>query len=254
MPKIQVRDLDLYYEIHGNPNGEPLVLLHGFMSTGRVFAPILDRMGINNQVFIPDWRGHGRTVNPRDEIVHAELADDTAAFAAALGLERTHFCGHSSGGMHLLFLALQHPQLVHTLTLVSATYTFDDYLKARVREARDSDADEWIDSLNSLHGDFHGSGYAQKLVDQWVTSVHRPDELPFTPDDLGEITCPTLILHGDRDRYFPLHVPVTIHQAIPNAELCILPNCGHLVPDESPELFVTALTEFLSRNPISKIK
>ena len=250
MPKVGVRDLDLYYEIHGNPDGEPLVLLHGFLSTGRIFAPFLDQLGKNYQVFVPDWRGHGRTLNPRSEISHAELARDTAAFAAALGLERAHFCGHSSGGMHLLFLALEHPKLVHTLTLVSATYTFDDYLKARVREARDSDAAEWIDSLIALHGEIHGPNYAKTLVDHWVTSVHRPDELPFTTEDLGEISCPTLILHGDRDRYFPLHVPLTMFQSIPNAELGILPNCGHLLPDESPEMFLTLLSDFLSRNSI----
>jgi pimeloyl-ACP methyl ester carboxylesterase len=250
MPRVQVRDLDLYYEVHGNPDGEPLVLLHGFLSTGRIFSQFLDQLGENYQLFVPDWRGHGQTVNPRDEIIHADLARDTAAFAAALSLGCAHFCGHSSGGMHLLFLTLEHPQLVHTLTLSSATYIFDDCLQARVREARDADAGDWIEALEGLHGDFHGPGYARTLVDQWVTSVHRPDELPFTPHDLGKIACPTLILHGDRDRYFPLNVPLTMHQAIPNAELGILPNCGHGLPGEQPEMFATALIDFLSRNPI----
>jgi pimeloyl-ACP methyl ester carboxylesterase len=250
MPKVRVRNLDLYYEIHGNPDGEPLVLLHGFLATGKTFAPFLDRLGQNYRLFVPDWRGHGRTINPREEIVHAELAQDTVAFAAALGLERAHFCGHSSGGMHLLFLTLENPQLVHTLTLVSATYTFDEYLKARVREVRASEAAEWVESLNALHGDIHGPDYADTILDLWVNSVNRPDELPFTPTDLEKITCPTLILHGDRDRYFPVHVPVNMYRAIPNAELCILPNCGHLLPEESPEMFEKVLADFLSRNPI----
>lgn len=252
MPRVQVRDLDLYYEIHGNPQGEPLVLLHGFLSTGRIFEPFLDRLGKKYQVIIPDWRGHGRTLNPRGEIVHAGLAQDTAAFAAAIGLDRAHLCGHSSGGMHLLFVALQYPHLVHSLTLASATYTFDDDLKRRVLEAKNSDSADWIDSLEALHGGTHGPGYAQILVDQWVTSVHRLDELPFTPEDLADITCPTLIVHGDRDRYFPLNVPFTLFQAIPNSELCILPNCGHLLPVESPDMFVIALSDFLSRNPITE--
>jgi pimeloyl-ACP methyl ester carboxylesterase len=249
MPRVKVRDLDLHYEVHGNPDGEPLVLLHGFLSTGRIFSPFLNQLGEIYQLFIPDWRGHGQTVNPREVIIHNELARDTKAFTAALGIERGHFCGHSSGGMHLLFLALEHPHLLQTLTLVSATYSFDDYLKTRVREAQAEDASDWIDSLTTLHGDIHGPGYAHKLVDLWVASVHRPDELPFTLDDLGEINCPTLILHGDRDRYFPLQVPVSMCQAIPNSELGILPNCGHLLPVEQSEMFLTALVDFLSRNP-----
>jgi pimeloyl-ACP methyl ester carboxylesterase len=251
MPKIQVRDLDLYYEIHGNPEGEPLVLLHGFLSTGRIFASLLDRLGENYQVFVPDWRGHGRTVNPRKKIIHAELAQDAVAFTSALGLEHAHFCGHSSGGMYLFFLALEHPHLVHSLALVSATYTFDDYLKAVVREVSATEAASWIDPLEVLHGDIHGPGYAGELVDHWVTSVHRADELPFTSEDLAKITCPTLIIHGDRDRYFPLYIPIAMFQAIPGAELCILPNCGHSPPTENPKMLLIALTDFLSRNSIS---
>jgi pimeloyl-ACP methyl ester carboxylesterase len=194
-------------------------------------------------------RGHGRTTNPSGEILHAEFAHDTAAFATALGLDRAHFCGHSSGGMHLLFLALEHPKLVHSLTLVSATYTFDDHVKAQARKFRASASTEWIDSLKALHGETHGIDYADTILDLWLNSVLRPNELPFTPDDLSEIACPTLIMHGDRDVFFPVHVSTTMYRAIPNSELCILPNCGHGLTVDSPTLFVTALLEFLSRTP-----
>ena len=253
MPMVRVRDLDLHFEMHGRSDAEPLVLLHGFTGTGQTFDPLLDQLGENYRLFVPDWRGHGRTTNPSGKIVHAELARDTAAFAAELGLDRAHFCGHSSGGMHLLFLALEHPHLVHSLTLVAATYTFDDHVKAQVREVRASASTEWIDDLKALHGETHGTDYAHTILDLWVTSVLRPNELPFKPDDLGKIACPTLIIHGDRDVFFPVHVPVTMYQAIPNSELCILPNCGHRVPHESPTLFVTTLLEFLAQNPIDTL-
>ena len=251
MPSIRVRDIDMYYQTYGHLDAQPLVLLHGFAGTGHdTFGPCVDHLGERYRLFVPDMRGHGRTTNPNGEIVHAELARDTAAFATALGLERAHFCGHSSGGMHLLFLALERPELVHSLTLVSATYTFDDELKARVRQVRASASAEWIDSLKALHGETHGADYADTILDLWVSSVHRPNELPFQPEDLTEITCPTLIMNGDRDLFFPVHVPTTMYHAMPNSELCILPNCGHGLPLTSTRLFVTALVDFLSRNPI----
>lgn len=250
MPMIQVRDLDMYYETHGRSDAEPLVLLHGFTGTGQeTFGPFINQLGESYRLIIPDWRGHGRTTNPSGNIVHSELAHDTAAFVTALGLSRAHFCGHSSGAMHLLFLALEQPHLVHSLTLVSGTYTFDDHVKALVGEIMNSLPLEWIEELNTLHEETHGPDYGHTILNLWADSVLRPDELPFTPGDLGRITCPTLIIHGDRDRHFPVQVPVTMYQAIPNAELCILPKCGHGVPYESPELFVTALLEFLTRNP-----
>ncbi len=133
MPVLAVRDLKLYYEEHGRPDGEPLVLLHGFTATGRsTWGPHLPRLGERYRLVVPDWRGHGRTDNPRGTVEHAELARDVAAMAEALRLGRAHYCGHSSGGMLLPFLALEHPELVQSLTLVSATYTFD----ARVHGAR----------------------------------------------------------------------------------------------------------------------
>jgi pimeloyl-ACP methyl ester carboxylesterase len=249
LPTIHVRDLELYYRVHGDPDGEPLILLHSFLSTGRFFEPFLEGLGRTYRVFVPDWRGHGRTVDPRGEIVHTELARDTVAFSKALGLDKAHFCGHSSGGMHLLSLAIDHPQLIQTLTLVSATYTFDDYLKSQVREAREEDGPGWVDALNILHGDRHGPGYGETILDLWVDSIHRPGELDFTTEDLGKISCPTLIMHGDRDRYFPVHVPETMYQSIPRAELSIFPNCGHLLPKEYPQIFENLLLDFLTRNP-----
>lgn len=250
MPMAHVRDIDLYYEIHGRSNAEPLVLLHGFTGTGcETFESFFDQLGKYYRLFVPDWRGHGRTTNPRNKIEHAELASDISAFANAIGLDRAHFCGHSSGGMFLLFLALEHPHLVNSLTLVSATYTFDDHTKAQARHARATAPTEWIEILKVLHGETHGTDYAHTILDQWLDSVLRPNELPFTPDDLAQITCPTLIIHGDRDQFFPVHVPFTMYQAIPNSELCILPNCGHGLPLGRPTLFETILIAFLSQHP-----
>jgi pimeloyl-ACP methyl ester carboxylesterase len=249
MPTIKVRDLDLYYQVHGRPDGEPLVLLHGFTGTGQAFDPFLDQLGERYRLIVPDWRGHGRTTNPSGKIVHAELARDTGALIGALGIARAHFCGSSSGGMQLLFLALEQPHLVHSLTLVAATYTFDDHVKAQVREVIGSVTPGWIENLEAAHGETHGAEYAHTILDLWAESVFRPQELPFVPNDLGQITCPTLIIHGDRDPFFPVHIPVTMYEAIPNAELCILPRCGHGVPHQSPALFVGALLVFLAQHP-----
>lgn len=250
MPTVRVRDIEMYYRNHGRPDGEPLVLLHNFTSTGRVFDPVLGQLGEKYRLIVPDWRGHGRTTNPGGEITHSELAKDIAAFAAAIGLDRAHYCGLSSGGMQLLFLAIEQPRLIHSLTLVSANYNFDEFVKSRVRKIRDNDGPKWVNRLNALHEETHGPDYANTVLDLWVKSVHQPDELPFTPTELGKITCPTLILQGDRDEFFPIRVPVTMYQSIKNAELCILPNCGHMVPVESPNLFLITMIDFISRNPL----
>jgi pimeloyl-ACP methyl ester carboxylesterase len=249
MPMIRVRDIDMHYEVHGPSDAEPLVLIHGFTETGRAFAPFIDPLGERYQLIVPDWRGHGRTTNPQNKIAHAGLGRDMGAFVTSLGIPRAHFCGTSSGGMQLLFLALEQPPLVHSLTLVAATYRIDDHARTQASEVIASISPERVEKLEARHGPTHGSGYSRTLLNRWQDAVFRPNELSFTPDDLGRIACPTLIIHGDRDRFFPVRVPVAMYEAIPNAELCVVPNCGHVVTRQNPTLFTTALLDFLGRNP-----
>lgn len=251
MPTANVRDIDMYYRVHGRENGEPLVLLHAYTETGDMFRPFLEELGAQYRLYVPDWRGHGRTRNPKGEILHRDLGQDAAAFAQAIGLERAHFCGVSSGGMQLTFPALDHPQLLASLTYVAATYSFDQRAKTLVRRFADATTDSWLAALRRRHGRTQGEGYEEEIIERWVESVQRADELPFTPADLKRIECPTLIIHGDRDSFFPVRIPVSMYQLIPSAELCILPHCGHNVTGERPRMFLAALLRFLEANPIA---
>jgi pimeloyl-ACP methyl ester carboxylesterase len=250
MADVKIRDIRMHYQVYGRFDGEPLVLLHAFTATGAMYDPLLDVLGERYRLYVPDLRGHGRTTNPQGEIRHEELARDAAAFAAALGLDRAHFCGLSSGGMLLTFLALEQPQLVHSLTYAAATYTFDERVKTLARKFAGAASDDWIASLDAQHGAVHGASYARTMIELWAEAVQRPGELPFSPGDLSGIQCPALVIHGDRDVFFPVEVPLAMYQALPNAELCILPRCGHTVSFDRPEMFTTALLQFLARNPI----
>jgi pimeloyl-ACP methyl ester carboxylesterase len=66
-------------------------------------------------------------------------------------------------------------------------------------------------------------------------------------EDLRRIRAPTLIIHGDRDRFFPVAVPVDLFGLLPNAELCLLPATGHGVQRERPEWFNAIVLDFLAR-------
>ncbi|MCC7352265.1 MAG: alpha/beta hydrolase, partial [Anaerolineae bacterium] len=162
-----------------------------------------------------------------------------------LGIERAHFVGYSSGGMSLLFVGTRHQARARTLTLVSATYTFDDHAKPVMRERADArEAAARADPENQQQR----GPYFQELTDAFRGFTLGPPELPFTPDDLRQITVPVLILHGDRDVFFPVYIPVTMYQAMPNAELCIVPVAGHGVPGDPSGLFLTIISQFLARH------
>jgi len=66
-------------------------------------------------------------------------------------------------------------------------------------------------------------------------------------DELRAIAAPTLILHGDRDRFFPVQVPTELYRLLPDADLCILPMTGHGPPTERVEWFNAIVLDFLDR-------
>jgi pimeloyl-ACP methyl ester carboxylesterase len=202
------------------------------------------------RVIVPDLRGHGRSGGEPATMRHQYFAADLVALLDHLGLERAHFVGHSTGGMSLVFVGTRHLDRVRTLSLVSATYFYDEHARAEILRVVEEmpERPKVIETAKRHHGPYHGDDYWQVLRAVFRSWTEGPPELPFTPEDLQTITCPVLVLHGDRDPFFPVRVPVTMYRSLPNAELCILPNTGHFLPKEEPDLFLTIVKGFLERN------
>lgn len=113
-----VNGIHLYYETHGS--GRPLILLHGGLGSGEMFAPILPTLAAAHQVVAVDLQGHGRTADFDRPLVIRTMADDIAALIGQLGLERPDVMGYSLGGGVALQTAIRHPEVVGKLVAVSA--------------------------------------------------------------------------------------------------------------------------------------
>src|SRR3954470_19201950 len=123
MSYADVNGLSLHYEEQGT--GEPLVLLHGGIGTGEMFAPILPELTVGRRVVTVDLQGHGGTADV-DRPLRAELmADDIAALLDHLGLEQADVMGYSLGGLVALRTAIQHPQRIRRLVLVAVGFRRD---------------------------------------------------------------------------------------------------------------------------------
>jgi pimeloyl-ACP methyl ester carboxylesterase len=78
--------------------------------------------------------------------------------------------------------------------------------------------------------------------------AHARDEDFWDADELRGIIAPVLIVHGDRDRSFPVEMPGELYRLLPSAELCVLPNTGHTPPQEPPGWFNDIALDFLARH------
>jgi pimeloyl-ACP methyl ester carboxylesterase len=115
-----VDGLKMYYEIHGH--GQPLILLHGGLGSSGMFNAILPDLSKGREVIAVDLQGHGRTADIDRPLSYEAMADDIAGLIRYLNIPSADLMGYSIGGEVALRTAIQHPDLVSKLVIVSATY------------------------------------------------------------------------------------------------------------------------------------
>jgi pimeloyl-ACP methyl ester carboxylesterase len=219
-----VNGIEMYYETYGQ--GPPLILLHGFLHTAATWKPYIATLAEHYRVIALDLRGHGRSSNPANQFTHRLAALDVYALMEHLGINRFKAMRHSSGGMTLLHMATQQPERVDAMVLIDATHYFPEPCRAILRTVA-------VDAPPPWGGDWEwlvqreGKERAHALITQWANTKDSYDDMNFTPPYLSMITARTLIVHGDRDRLFPVAIPVEMYRSIPNSYLWVIPNGGH---------------------------
>jgi pimeloyl-ACP methyl ester carboxylesterase len=208
--------------------------------------------GARYRLVIPDLRGHGRTDNPDGlaAMNHRQFSRDITGLCQALEIEQAIFCGLSTGAMLLLTLGLEAPDLARALVLSGCTYYYGEELRAWLRAQTPETlvtSEEWGRELQAAHTAL-GPDHWRMTLEAWIAlSTHaHGDDFPNS-QELEALRAPVLIVHGDRDQFFPVEVPATLYGLLPNAELCLLPHTGHGPPVERAEWFNEIVLDFLTR-------
>src|SRR6266536_940828 len=115
-----VNGIELGYRVVGE--GEPVVLLHGGFGTVEMFGPNVELLAAGRQVIGVDLQSHGRSPATDRPMRFETMADDIASLIGNLGLERASIMGFSLGGAVGLRAAIQHPEVVERLVLVSTVF------------------------------------------------------------------------------------------------------------------------------------
>jgi pimeloyl-ACP methyl ester carboxylesterase len=117
--------LEMYYEIHGE--GEPLILLHGGVGAIEMFGEVLPLLAEGRRVIAVDLQAHGRTADIDRQMTFEAMADDVAALIEHLELRAADVMGYSLGAGVALRTAIQHPEVVRKLVLVSTPFRRDGW-------------------------------------------------------------------------------------------------------------------------------
>lgn len=241
---VQINGFEMYYEITGE--GEPLVLLHGFFASGQAeWGPMVGDLSKDFELIIPDLRGHGSSTNPSGAFTHRQAALDVFALLDHLDLDRVKAVGSSTGGMTLLHMATQQPDRIIAMVIHSSTIYFPDQAREMMKNIDPSNIpDERMKELREQHK--HGDDQIVALMTQFNAFKDNYDDMNFTAPYLSTITARTLIVHGDRDAFFPARIGLEMYEGIPDSYLWVVPNAGHDAGiQRDPQLFIRTTTAFL---------
>jgi pimeloyl-ACP methyl ester carboxylesterase len=261
---VRANGRQIAYERVGK--GPPLVLVHGAAEDGRVWRFQLAALAEDFTVVAWDEPGAGRSdaVSPDFEL--EDYARCLAEVVDAVGLGPAHVVGSSWGGTVVLELYRRRPELVASMVLADTYAGWKGSLpreevQARVAGARrilDAPAGEFDPTFPGLFAGEPDPEVIRLLED--VAETVRPESLEVQlrvmantdhRDLLPRIAVPTLLIWGERDARSQLAVAHQFEDAIPQAELIVLPEAGHLSHLEQPAAFNRAVRRFCSARAVS---
>lgn len=242
---FSLNDIEMYVEVRGE--GKPLLLLHGFTGIGSDWNLIFPLPPKGYRLIIPDLRGHGSSTNPSGKFTHRQSAIDVFALLDHLGIGTFRAIGMSVGANVLLHMAVKKPEQVEAMVLVSGAHYFPEQARAiMARFSTDGLTDKEWQVLRKRHK--QGDEQIRALYRQANGFADSHDDMNLTTQSLSSITARTLIVHGDRDPFYPLEIPLEQYRSIPGSSLWIVPNSGHVpIFGEMAPNFARAAIRFLGR-------
>lgn len=279
MPIASVNSTEIHYEVKGD--GPPLLLLPGLGRGTSYFDAIEPLLRKSFKTIVVDPRGIGRSSKADNALTAEVSADDFAALLEFLEIPKAHVLGSSHGGSMAMAMALRHPDKVDTLILFGAFSELNRFiqlnLNLRIRLAHKlgmgEDMRDFI-ALWTFGHEFLDNEKADEFLAVHLKAVkeHTPERYeilcksmlhwgrrlpgqenePLVTSQLGQISCPTIVIGSGRDFWIPAKFSKIIAEHIHNSIYIEMPHCGHIAVREDPAGCTKLIEEFVNNRGRTK--
>jgi valacyclovir hydrolase len=260
MPFLDTPNTTMYYDI-SEPNFTTLpyashvrtvLLIHGFGGTPESdFGAQMPALLGHFRVIAPHLHGYGRS-SQRSRYALTFYRDDAADLIQlldSLNIDKVKVLGFSDGGIVGLLLAALYPQRVLALAVMGAQPTINVQNVADIRHwlLEIPLAEDWQKDLAKLHGEPYWRSLPRMYVEVQEALVDAGGVI-ITDEELASIRCPSLIMHGKRDRVVPADYARIISERIPNAQMLLF-DAGHAAHLRCEKEYTSAFMSFFLKQP-----
>lgn len=246
--------------------GTPLLMLHGFLGDGSCWLPLMEQLQSQFRCIGLDLMGFGDSAKPA---IRYDVAKEVAfvhQVIEALELESCYILGHSFGGWVAAAYALQHPNAVRGIFLAAPAGIRDDSFCGRYDHLRpllwQTPIIDWtLNLLNPIAvllkqqqtlaqlAWFRRELNAQPAARSFLVDRLRPEDAIDTVEkEIHQLRVPTLVITGDRDETIPFWHCETYANQIPNAQLAVITNADHALPQHYASDLAALITKFLENS------
>ncbi len=271
--------MDLFFRHFGK--GIPLIILHGLYGSSDNWISAGRLLSEDFEVYLPDQRNHGNSPHSKEHN-YTLLKNDLLKFMNQHNIEKAVLIGHSMGGKTAMYFADENPDRIRALIVVDiAPGPYKYYVKT------EANASDHLSILNAMSGVDFSKVKSRSDVDKQLSPMIRSirirqfllknivrtgekyswrlniktlyDQLYEIMDGLDvekyisgkrKINFPTLFIKGEKSNYISNNDFNVIYTIFPGAEIITIPDAGHWLHAEKPELFLKTVQEFLAANSI----
>jgi pimeloyl-ACP methyl ester carboxylesterase len=232
--------------------GDPVLMLHGAAGLS-AWTPFFEAISQKHDLIVPEHPGFGKSDDPESLKSIGDLAQFYLEFVEQMGLRKFHLIGNSLGGWIAAELAIRDSSRLKSLTVVAPAG-----IRPKVEEGGEASRAPDYETRRL----FFNQAIADRMLAQAPTEEQKRiaqknrnttaklGNATFCNPDLekalGRLTIPSLVVWGDNDRVVPVAHADIWKAALPNAQVVVVPECGHLPHAEKSAPVAERMLQFLA--------